>query len=152
VHQYKIAEQLVIVGEGGSRPELEALAEKLGVRDKIFFAGYQSNPYKWVARARLFMFSSKYEGLPTVLIEALALYRPIVATACPSGIKEVVMYGEAGIYTPPGDAAKLAEGVHRLLQDKALQEQFRSNSETILKQFDVRYMVGEFERLVVGKD
>ncbi len=150
VQQYHIQESLVIVGEGGSRSALEALAVSLGVHDRMLFAGYQSNPYKWVGRSVLFLFSSKYEGLPTVLIEALALYRPIVATACPSGVKETLMYGEAGIYTPPGDAEALAAGVHRLLHDEALKEQFHSNSETILRQFDVRYMVGEFERLVVG--
>jgi glycosyltransferase involved in cell wall biosynthesis len=149
VREHNITEQLVLVGDGGSRKDLERLASSLGILERIVFTGYQANPYKWVARAALFAFSSKYEGLPTVLIEALALYRPIVATACPSGVKEVVMQGEAGIYTPPGDAAALAAGIHRLLRDDALQDQFRNRSEDVLRQFDVRYMVQEFDRLVV---
>lgn len=152
VSRYKISEQLVIVGQGGSEHELKALVQSLGLGERVLFAGFQANPYPWVAKSALFAFSSKYEGLPTVLIEALALHRPIVATACPSGVQEVLVYGEAGICTPVGDTEKLSDGIYSLLQDKALQEQFLERSETILKQFEVRYMIGEFERLVVGPD
>lgn len=148
VHEFNVTEPLVIVGEGGSRSALEALAASLGVARRVEFVGYQSNPYNYVAGAALFAFSSKYEGLPTVLIEALALYRPIVATACPSGVKEILMYGDAGIYTPVGDAQKLAEGIIKLLRNQEIQATYRTASEKILKQFDISYMIKAFEAII----
>ena len=72
VKKYNITEMLVIAGDGPSRKELERLVNAEGLKKRIVFTGFQSNPYKWMAKAKLFLFSSKFEGLPTVLIEALS--------------------------------------------------------------------------------
>lgn len=150
VRESSIPEPLVIVGKGGYQEQLEALAAAEGVSDRVIFAGFHTNPYKWMARCKLFLFSSKYEGLPTVLIEALSLGAAIIGTACPTGVREILMDGKAGVLTPVGDVAAMAAAIPALLNDEARKAAFRAASSEIVRQFDIRYMVGEFERIVVG--
>jgi glycosyltransferase involved in cell wall biosynthesis len=149
VRDHGIPEPLVIVGKGGYQDALEALAREEGMAERIVFTGFQSNPYKWMARATLFLFSSKYEGLPTVLIEALSLGCSIIATECPTGVREIMMAGAAGRLVPVGDAAAMNTSIALLRDDVAQQAAFRDAAKGILEQFDIRYMMAEFERIVV---
>lgn len=82
--------RLIILGEGRQRDELRALAETLGLADSLDLPGFQSNPYAWMAKADLFVLSSRWEGSPNVLTEALACGTPVVATDCPSGPREIL--------------------------------------------------------------
>jgi len=77
--------RLLILGEGSERPLLEALIKELGLEQDVSLPGFVMNPYAYMARAALFVLSSRWEGLPTVLIEALCCGTPVVATDCPSG-------------------------------------------------------------------
>ncbi|MGY8524879.1 glycosyltransferase [Paracidovorax citrulli] len=122
VEQTGCAERLVIVGDGPSRGELEALARTLGVADRVDFVGFQSNPHAWVHRARLMAYSSKMEGLPNVLLEALAAGQFVISTDCPVGPHEILDGGRAGLLVPVGDAAALADAMRRGLTDAALRE------------------------------
>jgi glycosyltransferase involved in cell wall biosynthesis len=149
VKHHNLSLPLVIIGEGYSRAALEQLAHDLGVKDKVIFAGFQPNPYKWMKRCRLFAFCSKYEGLPTVLIEALALGCPIIATATPTGVEEILMQGQCGTIVPMGDVSALTDAMHALLHSPPLQQDYREHSATILQQFELQNMVREFERLVI---
>lgn len=151
VREAGIHQHLVIVGQGSDREPLEALAAAEGVGDRVHFTGFQANPYKWMARAEAFLFGSKYEGLPTVLIEAHALGLPIVATACPTGVRELLGHGEAGILVPVGNDGAMKDGLLRLLQQEPLRAQFLEKAAVLLQQFDVRYAIREFERLVLGQ-
>lgn len=103
--------KLMILGEGPERAALEALAEELGVAEDVMLPGFVANPYDFLAHADLFVLSSDYEGLPTVLIEALALGAPVVSTDCPSGPHEILNGGEFGRLVPPRDAEALAEAI-----------------------------------------
>ena len=85
--------RLVIVGEGPERPYLERLIAELGIGDSVALLGFQDNPYKFVKRADLFVMSSVFEGLPTVLLEAMAIGTPIVSTDCPSHLLYPVFQG-----------------------------------------------------------
>ncbi len=100
---------LVILGEGELREDLEALAKSLGVWQDVHMPGFVDNPYSWMKKADLFAMSSKWEGLPTVLIEALALGVPIVSTDCPSGPREILEQGRWGRLVPIGDDAAMAK-------------------------------------------
>ena len=106
-----IEERLVLVGDGASRPRLEALAKSLGLGDRVIFAGFQSNPYAWIGQARLMAFSSKMEGLPNVLLEGLAVGQVVVSTDCPTGPREILDDGRAGLLVPVGDVEGLAEAI-----------------------------------------
>jgi len=81
---------LWIIGEGQLRSRLEALIEKLGLKDKIHLPGYQENPYKWIRNADLFVLSSLYEGLPNILLEAIACSCPVICLENPSGTLEIL--------------------------------------------------------------
>ena len=88
--------RLLILGEGDERPMLEALASKLGIQDDVSLPGFADNPYPFMRDASLFVMSSRWEGLPTVLIEVLYCGTPIVSTDCPNGPREILSNGTYG--------------------------------------------------------
>ncbi|BAL22946.1 glycosyltransferase [Azoarcus sp. KH32C] len=100
--------RLLIYGEGRRRSELEQLAAELGVAADVALPGFIGNPYPAMARAAVFALASRWEGMPVVLIEALALGTPSVACDCPSGPREVLDGGRVGPLVPVGDDAALA--------------------------------------------
>jgi glycosyltransferase involved in cell wall biosynthesis len=103
--------RLLILGEGPEREALTALAERLGVGDRVELVGFVSNPYPFFQHADVFVLSSRWEGLPTVLIEALAFPVALVATDCPSGPAEILDGGRWGELVPVGDATAIASAV-----------------------------------------
>ena len=109
--------RLVILGEGGKRGELETLRDTLNLSEHVLMPGFVSNPYAYMRRASALVLSSRWEGLPTVLIEAMACGCPVVATDCPSGSKEILEDGRWGPLVPVGDADALAEGMVQVLRD-----------------------------------
>ena len=100
--------RLVILGDGKLYDELKRQAEKLHIARDIDMPGFVDNPYKYMARASLFVLSSIYEGLPTVIVEALACGCPVVSTDCPSGPAEILDHGRYGILVPVKDEKALA--------------------------------------------
>lgn len=109
--------KLVILGEGPQRQELENLAISLGIGEDVRLVGFQANPYAFLAKADVFALSSYYEGLPNILIEALALGKKIVATNCSSGPAEILRYGEYGRLVPVGSSIQLAEALEVTLTE-----------------------------------
>ena len=103
--------RLMILGRGGEREALLALAVTLGVAQDFALPGYVPEPYAFMAHADLFAFTSRWEGLGFVLIEALAVGTPVVATDCPSGPREVLHDGRYGPLVPVGDEAALARAM-----------------------------------------
>jgi glycosyltransferase involved in cell wall biosynthesis len=108
--------RLLILGEGRERPMLEALIKELNLEDDVGLPGFVMNPYAYIARASLFVLSSRWEGLPTVLIEALCCGTPAVSTDCPSGPREILRKGKYGTLTPVGDAAAFAQAIAAALE------------------------------------
>lgn len=108
--------RLIILGEGELRTELTALAEHLGVSDDIDLPGFADNPYGYMKRATAFILSSRYEGLPTALIEAMACGCPVVSTDCPSGPQEILAGGKYGSLVPIQDSKSLAREMLRVLK------------------------------------
>lgn len=123
--RYGHTERLYIVGKGRSEQQLRALAKELAVDETVDFLGFSSNPLPWIYRSRMVVHSAKFEGLPTVMIEALQLGKLIVASDCPTGPAEILAHGEAGVLTPVGDAEAMAAAMHRLLTDTELQERIK---------------------------
>jgi glycosyltransferase involved in cell wall biosynthesis len=103
--------RLVILGDGAQRAELEALVRTLGLADAVALPGFTSNPYAHMARAAVFVLSSRFEGFPNVLVEALAVGTPVVATDCPSGPAEILERGRHGRLVPVGQADALARAL-----------------------------------------
>lgn len=107
--------RLLILGEGEDRPMLEALAGELGLGAVVSLPGFVQNPYAYMRRAGAFVLSSAWEGLPTVLIEALALGTPVVSTDCPSGPLEVLEGGKYGALVPLADPQALGRAILQAL-------------------------------------
>jgi glycosyltransferase involved in cell wall biosynthesis len=107
--------RLVILGQGPERARLLDRARGLGVGDDVALPGFVANPFAWMARCGVFALSSRFEGLPGVLIQALACGCPVVSTDCPSGPSEILGPGAVAPLVPVGDAAALGEALLRAL-------------------------------------
>lgn len=107
--------RLVILGEGGMRNELTTLAQSLNIAADIYMPGYVGNPLAWMSRASVFVLSSTCEGLPGVLIEAMAAGCRVVSTDCPSGPAEILENGKYGGLVPVGDYGALAQAIEAAL-------------------------------------
>jgi len=107
--------RLIILGEGEERAQLELLIQKLGIEDRVEIPGFVFNPYAYMANVDIFVLSSGWEGLPTVLIEAMATGTSVVSTNCRSGPDEILEYGKLGLLTPVGDADALAKAIDETL-------------------------------------
>jgi glycosyltransferase involved in cell wall biosynthesis len=110
--------RLVILGEGEKRAALTALAENLSVGSDVLMPGFVTNPYSWMRKSALFVLSSKFEGLPTVLIEAMQCGTPVISTDCPSGPAEILENGRWGKLFSPGDIDALARAMDDALDGK----------------------------------
>ncbi|PLX82097.1 MAG: glycosyl transferase [Desulfuromonas sp.] len=108
--------RLVILGEGGDRKKLEALRDELGLNAKVDLPGFVDNPYAYMARADLFVLSSAWEGFGNVLVEALAVGTPVVATDCPNGPREILQGGQVAPLVPVGDVNALATAMNHVLE------------------------------------
>ena len=108
--------RLMILGEGPQRAQLEKLVEGLGLSEDVQLAGYVQNPLAFMKRAAVFVLSSRWEGLPSVLIEALAVGCPVVSTECPSGPDEILDGGKYGHLVPVDDDEALARAIRRAVQ------------------------------------
>jgi len=109
------AARLMILGWGPDRPQLESLIQDLGLQEDVDLPGYVQNPYAYMARSSVFALSSAWEGLPTVLIEAMALNIPVVSTNCESGPEEILADGKYGYLISVGDAKALADSILKVL-------------------------------------
>lgn len=107
--------RLIILGEGPDRRALENQARQLGIHAAVDFVGFRPNPYPIMRTADAFVLSSRFEGAPNVLVEAMALGTPVVATDCPSGPRDMLNHGALGPLVPPGDPSALAQGILRTL-------------------------------------
>jgi glycosyltransferase involved in cell wall biosynthesis len=117
--------RLIILGEGNHRRDLEGLARALNVADRVLMPGFQSDFYAWLARADLFVLSSRWEGSPNVLTEALALGVPSVSTDCPSGPREVLDNGRYGPLVPVDDADQLCRAMEQTLETPPRSDQLK---------------------------
>lgn len=113
--------RLIILGDPqthrhGAAAELAACAETLGVAEYVSLPGYKPNSLAYMSRAAAFVLSSRFEGLPTVLIEAMACGCPVVSTDCPTGPKEILENGRFGPLVPTGDPSALADAIMQALR------------------------------------
>lgn len=141
--------RLTILGKGEERERLESLASELGVAGDVWMPGFVDNPFAYLARASAFVLSSDWEGLPSVLIEALAVGCPVVSTDCPSGPREILEQGRWGRLVPTGDSERLAEALAATLTEETDRERLRERA----RDFSRGRVAAEYEReLLAGAE
>lgn len=136
--------RLLILGEGEERPALEALVEQLDLGQDVSLPGFVANPCPYMARAGVFVLSSRWEGLPGVLIEALYCGSPLVATDCPSGSREILADGRYGRLVPVGDALALGGAIEATLDGRNPRPSRES-----WQRFEQETAVDQYARLLV---
>ncbi len=139
--------KLVILGEGHERPRLEQLIASLGIQESVSLPGFVENPYAWMRQATVFCLSSAYEGLPFVLVEAMACGCPVVSTDCPSGPGEIIRHGENGMLVPVDNAIALADAIRRILLDGQFRDKLVLGGLARADDFAVPQMVNKYERV-----
>ena len=132
-----IKEKLYIIGEGNGRVKIEKMIEEKKLVEDVILLGEKKNPYIWIKHSKLFIHSSRYEGLPTVLLEALMMDKFIVSSNCPTGPTEILTKPKVGELFNVGDANQLAEKVLKILYDKDYQKELLKNIQLKKKEFEL---------------
>lgn len=140
---YKNA-HFLIVGDGVLRPDLEHQADRLGIRERVTFAGWRQDIPRVLAGIDVFVMPSHFEGGPTSVLEAMAMARPVVATAV-GMVPEIITHGSNGLIVQPGQPAALAESVSALLADNSRRTQMGARArQTAERDFSVELMVDRY--------
>jgi len=141
--------RFVIVGDGESRLALEAQVRALGLADRFLFAGFQSDAPAFLAGMDIFVLPSLNEGMGRVLVMAMALGKPIVATRV-GGVPELLGNGEAGLLVPPADSAALAEAIGSLLGDPARSQALGEAGRRRAPRYSAKAMLEALAKLYCG--
>lgn len=136
----EIPMKLIVLGEGKLRKDLEELTTELGLSDVVDWAGFIENPFPAIRSCDLFVLSSRWEGLPGVLVQAFALGKTVVSTDCPHGPAEILDGGRYGKLVPVGDPRAFAEAICAALRNpddpSRLQERAREfDISTVTQQY-----------------
>lgn len=143
---------LVIVGTGRDAERLQALAKQLGVDDTVRFLGFRMDAAPYIANSIALILSSKYEGFGLVIVEAMILGRPVIATDCPTGPAEILDDGGYGILTPPGDVRALADAMSLVACDEEVRQSLARKSMERAEMFDIKISLDKlFELCQVKK-
>lgn len=137
---------LNIIGYGPEREKLEMLAHDLGIKKKVYFRGFDKNPFRWMAKASVLISSSSGEGCSNVILQAMALNCPIVATDCPGDTAELLGHGQWGKLVPVGDAQKMATAIIETLDNPN-----NKNTKKHISQFSVAKYLESYMKIFFCK-
>ncbi len=136
--------RLVILGDGSEREMLTELSSTLGIDDAVEMPGFVSNPHAYVNKAALLVLSSNFESLANVVIEAMAVGTPVIATDCPSGPAEALHGGRYGTLVPVGDVDRLSDAILDVLNQRP-----RPVTSSWLDQFTTRYSADRYLEILM---
>jgi glycosyltransferase involved in cell wall biosynthesis len=150
VKQRHPSARLVILGEGlgiqNQRNILEAKVAALGLEKAVLMPGHNANPYKFMSRSAVFVSSSRWEGLPNAVLEAMACGATVVATDCPGATGEIIEHGKNGWLVPPENVPALADAI-----DNVLSGNWKLNADIVREQakhFDISNILPKFDLLL----
>lgn len=143
--------RLVILGEGPLREDLERLARELGIERDFALPGFYKNPFKYMARCSVFVLSSRFEGLPGVLIQAMACGAPVIATDCPSGPSEIITPNADGMLVPVGDMEAMVAAIERVLGDAARAGEMGARARLSAERFRVDNVLSRYAQALLAQ-
>ena len=129
--------QLVILGDGPDRPALKAQIASAGLADRISLPGRAGNVGQWYAAADLYVMSSRFEGFPNTLVEAMGYGVPAISFDCDTGPRDIIRHGADGLLVPTGDIRALEAALRRLMTDKDLRMCFRTRAVEVRERFSL---------------
>ena len=136
--------QPVIMGEGADREKLEALRDGLGMKTRILMPGSIQSIAPVLHKAEFFVMASRFEGFPMAHLEALSSRLPVVVTDCESGPREIVRHEVDGLLVKTEDVEALMEGMNKLMENPALQQQFAQRAPEILDRFGMEKVMDDW--------
>jgi GalNAc-alpha-(1->4)-GalNAc-alpha-(1->3)-diNAcBac-PP-undecaprenol alpha-1,4-N-acetyl-D-galactosaminyltransferase len=139
---------LEIWGLGPLRGSLESLASELGLDGRVRFPGFTKNRDDVMQQADLFVLSSRFEGFPNVLLEAMASGLPAVSFDCPTGPGRIIRNGIDGQLVPPQDIAALSQSLERLMENSGERQRLASRAPEVIERFNVNAVMSQWEELV----
>lgn len=139
---------LIILGEGDARKDLEALRAQLMIDDRVTFLGRVKEPTMILRRADLFVMSSRFEGFPLALIEAMACGLPVISTDCPTGPSEIIRNGIDGILVPPNDVEALAVAMDRLMGNQAERLPLGACAVEVVERFGIEKIMNRWDEVI----
>ncbi len=138
---------LAILGEGPERRALETQVQAARLDGRVFLPGLAGNVGEWYERADLYVMSSRFEGFPNTLAEAMAHGLPAVSFDCDTGPRDIIRHEIDGLLVPPGDVARLIAALDRLMGDSALRVQFANRAVEARERFSLERITGMWEEL-----
>lgn len=138
---------LMVLGEGPLRRLLERQIETLGLKSRVRLCGPIRDPSSVLRRADLFVLSSRFEGFPNALLEAMAAGLPVVSFDCPSGPRDIIRDGVDGLLVPPENVIALASALDRLMGNSAERERLAKRAPEVLKRFGLDEVMGKWDEL-----
>ena len=140
---------LLILGEGEERAALEDLSGTLKVKDRVFMPGALANPYPFIGGAEVLVLSSRFEGFPNVILEAMASRVPVIATLCSSAVAELIENGKTGVIITDNDEEMLVKELERLLARPELRLSMSEKAyQKVRSEFDLNTMVKKYEHIL----
>ena len=140
--------ELEIFGVGEDKEALEHLAQELGIREQVVFRGVSQKALAEIADAKAFLLSSIYEGIPNVLLEAMAIGMPCISTDCPFGPAEIIENEKSGLLVPVGDETAFADAMCRMVEDPAFAAQCGENAREIKNTYSIESISARYAEYV----
>jgi glycosyltransferase involved in cell wall biosynthesis len=139
---------LTIFGDGDSRTELESLIHELQLDQRVFLPGRVNHVHAAIQHGEMFVLTSKFEGFPNALCEAMAVGLPVVATECPGGVHDIIREGIDGFIVAKDDEQALADKMMHLIENDELRLEMSNNCRTITERYKESKIMDMWESLI----
>ena len=143
---------LIILGDGVLKNELKSRTKELNIEHAVIFAGWVKNPFSIMSRSDLFVLSSRYEGFPNALLEAMGCGLPVVSFDCPTGPGQIIQHGISGLLVPSEDKDKLKEALQSLMEKKDIRVRMGKKAKYIIRQYAPEIIIAQWEKLAFEEE